>query len=235
MKSLIPLILFLSTIVLLTVFVTNTKTIRSETNRSQEMEKTDFDGLSLEIGRSLIKFSPREKRPGPAERLSLDRLALDAAAALAEDDYDTAINNAKTILVFDTQNYTALSILGKSLFMTDRPKEAEMVFQRQSNFYRHDPIVFANLGYAQSQLGKYRQSLDSLQEALRLEPRAGDILLSMAGICVMDNQKLRAINYLQMAANRMGKKLLPSLDQAIFDSIRNEPGFEKIRQSLKDE
>lgn len=234
MKSLIPLILFLSTVVLLTVFLTSTEAIRGETSRSSAgAERDDYDGLSLETGRSLIRFSSGEKRPGPAERLSLDRLVLDAAAALAEDDYETAIGNARTILIFDPQNYTALSVLGKSLFVTDRMKEAEVVFLHQTQFYPNDPVAFVNLGYSRAQLGKYQAALDSLQEALRLEPRAGEVLLSMAGICVMDNQKTRAVNYLQMAANRMGKKLLQSLEQPIFDGIRGEPGFEKIVRSLE--
>ncbi len=236
MKSLIPLILFLSMIVLLTVFLTSTEAIRGETSRAdKDVPEENYDRLSLDVGHSLARFSFGEKRPGPAERLSLDRLTLDAAAALAGDDYETAIGNARTILVFDAKNYTALSVLGKSLFMTDRMKEAEMVFRHQTRFYPNDPVAFLNLGHTQAQQGKYREALDNLQETLRLEPLAGEVLLSMAGICVMDNQKIRAINYLQMAANRMGKELLPSLGQPIFDDIRNEPGFEKIVRALKKE
>lgn len=235
MKSLIPLILFLSAVVLLTVFLTNTGIIRKETTRNRpRIQEADSGTLSLEVGHPSIHFSASEKRPSPAARLSLDQTALDAASALVEHDYETAINNARTILVFDPQNYTALAVLGKSLFILDRPKEAEQVFLRQAVFYPKDPIVFANLGHSQAQQGKYKPALDNLQEALRLEPRSGDILLSMAGICVMDNQPKRALDYLQMAANRLGKEILPSLDQPIFDDIRNEPGFIKTVQALSE-
>ncbi len=237
MKSLIPLILFLSTIVLLTVVLTNTQTIRLETTRSGEAPERDVGHFSMDAGSSLLTTvaAPNsKKRPTPAERLSLDHLAIDATAALVDDDFETAINNSRTLLIFDPQNYTALSVLGKSLFLTDRFKDAELVYQRQAVFYATDPIVFANLGYTQAQLGKYKQAVDSLQEALRLDPRSGEILLSMAGICIMDGQKERALNYLQMAGNRMGPRLLDALQQSIFDDVREDPAFHKIVRTLQE-
>ncbi len=235
MKSLIPLILFLSTVVLLTVVLSNTQTIRLETTRG-EAQDPDIGHFSMDAGSSLLNIpsADQRKRPTPAERLSLDRLALDATAALVDEDYETAISNSRTLLIFDPQNYTALSVLGKSLFLMDRFKDAELVYQRQAVFYTTDPVVFANLGYTQAQLGKYKQALDGLQEALRLDPRSGDILLSMAGICIMDGQKERAMNYLQMAGNRMGPRLLDLLQQPIFDDVREDPAFLKIVRTLQE-
>lgn len=233
-KSLIPLILFLSAIVLLTVFLTNTETIRSETIRGPELPFSEPTGsLKLDMSDPL-NLVPSTTISTPSERLSLDKKIIDATAALASNNYEFAINTSKTILVFDPRNYTALSVLGKALYFTDQFKEAETVYTRQSQYYPNDPLVFSNLGYTQAQLKKYPQAIENLQNALRYEPRSGSILLSLAGIYAMNGEKNRALNSLQMSARRLGTDLLNAIEEPMLDNIRDEPEFKRIVNELQD-
>ncbi len=232
-KSLIPLILFLSAIVLFTVFLTNTETIRNETTRVSDLSYPETTGsLKLDMSEPLAVGRPTVA-PTPSERLSLDKKIIDATAALASGDYEFAINNSRTILVFDPRNYTALSVLGKALYATNQFREAEMVYAWQSQYYPDDPVVLSNLGYSQAQLKKYPQAIESLQEAMRHEPRSGSILLSLAGIYAMNGEKDRALSSLQMAARRLGENLLNAVDEPMLDNIRDEPEFKRIIDELQ--
>lgn len=233
-KSLMPLILSLTAIVILTVVLTHTKTVRRETIREQPIDSlVAVENAPIQLRQNETKYLPSVGVSTPGERFGLDKMTMNAAAALAADDYDSAINAARTVLVFDPRNYTALSVLGKALFVTNRFKEAEEIFLVQANFYKRDSVVLSNLGYTQAQLRNYKVALETLQNALRYDPESGYLLLSMAGIYAMDRQKTEALEYFYLASLKLGPKILNAIDEPMLDNIREEPDFKRIVKILE--
>ena len=235
-RSLIPLILVLTTIVILTVILTNTGTVRREIARKHQADlpkPADRMPIRLQPDNSLNRYLIESKPVNPAERLALDKMTMNASAAMHLENYEAAIDFASTTLVFDPQNYTALSVLGKSLFVTNRFKEAEAVYMRQAFFYKKDPVVLSNLGYTYAQLRNYKAALEMLQNALRYDSESGQILLSMAGIYALDKQKNEALEYFYLASLKLGTKLLDAIDEPMFDNIREEPDFKNITKALE--
>ena len=235
-KSLMPLILFLTAIVVLTVVLTHTRTVRRETIREQRNDSLmprENIPIQLRQNDNQTTYLSNVATSTHAERFGLDKMTMNAAAALTADDYDSAVNFARTVLVFDPKNYTALSVLGKALFVTSRFKEAEDVFSQQASFYKRDPVVLSNLGYTQAQLRNYKTALETLQSALRYDPESGYLLLSMAGIYALDKQKTEALEYFYKASLKLDTKLLDAIDEPMLDGIREYPEFKRIVKVLE--
>ncbi|MDD4180171.1 MAG: tetratricopeptide repeat protein [Victivallaceae bacterium] len=235
-KSLMPLIIFLTAIVVLTVVLTHTRTVRRETTREQRNDSlvpNENTPIQLQQNENQTTYLSSAVVSTPGQRFGLDKMTMNAAAALAADDYDSAINLSRTVLVFDPRNYTALSVLGKALFVTNRFEEAEEIFLQQSFFYKRDPVILSNLGYTQAQLQNYKVALETLQNALRYNPESGNLLLSMAGIYALDKQKNEALEYFYKASLKLDTKLLDAIDEPMLDGIREYPEFKRIVKVLE--
>jgi Flp pilus assembly protein TadD len=234
-KSLTPLIIFLSLIVLLTIIVINFQT-DSSSRKSTAPENPPDHFNSIELHKLEKKgpapiLPPLENTRSAGENIqppNIERMLKDAIISYDKGNDVEAEDKIRTILIFDPSNYTALSLLGNILYKAAKYPEAEVVFRKQGSLKPEDPVIYNNLGSALAKQKRYDEAVTVSLKALELEPESPVTLINLAGIYSVSGEVSKALEYFRRAYDKIGEKIIPISFDRTLDNIRYEREFLEI-------
>jgi Flp pilus assembly protein TadD len=234
-KSLVPLIMLLALIVLLTAVIINTQTIK-ETERGRH-SSLDSDAPSIRLSPygkpAKVKQHTRPIKPNYSEKAeTLQELSL-AYKHYSNGRLAEAENKLKTVLVFEPENYTALSLLGKIYYSQKKFDKAESVFRKQTRLKKSDASVYNNLGQALAKQQKYDEALKQLSTAHELDPKSPLIELNISGVYSIQGKKKESIVFFRKAFEKLGDQIIPVANDPTLDNIRREPEFKQIMKKAR--
>lgn len=230
-KSLVPLIIILSFIVLLTAVIVNIKP------GMKDREPADLiPGKPGVIKLNKIKpveiIQPDEKAV-PSTEMSDEQILnmlLQAYSELDNGKINEAENKVKTVLVFQPDNGEALSLLGKIYYLKHDYKGAEMIFTQQVNLNRKSATAYNNLGQVLLKQKKYDRAALRFEIAQELDPESGLIALNLAGAYAELGKKEEALAAFKKAFRILGSRVITVASHPALDNIRDEKEFQEILQ-----
>ena len=146
-----------------------------------------------------------------------------------------AIENYQHALKLNDHSYLDWGNVGDAYYWLGKDKgKAADAFQKAISLVAedlkvnpHDASVLGYLAYYQAMQGHRQPALDALQEALRLSPKDPELLFNAGLTYKQLGEPTRAIQELK-AALAAGYSPLLIRDTPILDSLRSDPGFQKL-------
>lgn len=235
-KSLAPLIVFMSFIVLITIILIN---FRTPPKQIDDLQHQPF--LSMEFSEdkkpAALKKSSEEHIPQTDNTPDLEKMMRDVMKDLSCGKEDEAEDKLKTILVFDPVNINALSLLGNILYASKRYAEAELLFRKQEKLKPDDATIYNSLGSILAKQKKYDEAISAILKALELDPDSPVANINLAGIYSASGDIERALFHFRKAYERIGEKIIPLSYDPVLDNIRYEYEFQNIideaRETIK--
>jgi len=231
-KSLVPLIVFLSIVVLLTVWIVNFD-IGSHNESKKESSLLDYgrtwNGMQgSEISRKMKNHPPRKI----FHFNSVEKIA-EARRCLEHKNVEKAEDLLRTVLVFEPENTDALSMLGGIFYYSGRYSDAEYIFKQESVILPESAMIYNSLASAQARQKKYSDAILSGQKALALNPDKPQIHLNLAGMYSISGNKQKALVHFIKAFDKLGKSILPLMNDSAFDNIRDSSAYQLIISKVK--
>ena len=225
-KSLIPLIVFLSIIVLLTVWIVN---IDVDKHKEEEGDSHLFE---YRKSWSVVAENPRgvgsQKKSRKGFHFDVSGKIAEARRYLEHKQMDKAEDVLKTVLVFVPDNTAALSMLGGIYYYSGRYSEAEFIFKKESVILPESALIYNSLASAQARQKKYSVAIKSGRKALSLEPDLPQIHLNLAGMYSISGNKKKAMEHFLKAYAALGDSILPLMNDKAFDNIRNTREYQLL-------
>jgi tetratricopeptide (TPR) repeat protein len=225
-KSLIPLIIFLSVIVLLTIWIVNidVNKHKGDNEKSHLFEyKKNWSVISAHtVNKKSLRNTSKNFRFNSRAKLA------EARRYLENKDLKKAEDILKTVLVFEPENTTALSMLGGIYYYSGRYKEAEYIFQKASVILPESARIYNSLASAQAKQKKYTQAITSGRKALSLNPDMPQIHINLAGMYSISGDSEKALAHFKKAYKILGKAILPLMNDPAFDNLRKLPEYHLI-------
>ncbi|QSH40155.1 tetratricopeptide repeat protein [Lentisphaerota bacterium ZTH] len=224
-KSLLPLIIVLGIIVTATAVLVNIRDARTNATGDFSSAPTSMSLSPYTQAQTVpLKF----KKTDEEIRYQVNRIMLQAYNALERGDIDQAASQVKTILVFEPDNYDALSLLGRIYYIRHEFKSAESIYRRLMVINSKDPAVRNNLGQTLLKQQKYKQAVNELKAAFKFKPDSGIISVNLAGALSREGNSRLSLMYFQKAYKLMGDRILTVAHTPDLDPVRNKPAFRKI-------
>ncbi len=227
-NPLLPFIVLLMLVILITVIASNLK----------EIQRTNSSGSAAPVP-DASNFRKPGAVPAPV-RASSGEASPDIAAltrAALEDwrngDLQNAEDKFRTALVFQPDNPVALSYLGTLFHHRGDYKTAELMFRRQTLYFPTNPSGYMNLGLTLLKQNRFDEALAESKRAYVLDPASDESALNIAKILVSAGEKGMALAYLRRAARSGSANILNALWDPVFDPIRDDPEFLRIRSSFQ--
>jgi tetratricopeptide (TPR) repeat protein len=231
-KSLIPLIIFLSIIVLLTVWIVNIDVDKHKGNED--------DSHLFEYKKNWSVMSTQKVHKTSLPHRSSDKFHFNTAAKIAEvrrclekKQLDKAEDMLKTVLVFEPDNTTALSMLGGIYYYSGRYPEAELIFKKESVILPESARIYNSLASAQARQKKYSAAISSGQKALSLNPNIPQIHINLAGMYSISGNTKKALEHFRKAYKKLGSSILPLMNDPAFNHLRNSSEYQLIISKKK--
>ena len=230
-RSLIPLLIVLATVVLLTVVIINTRTIKqTERGRISSLTSDESD-IKLSPYDNIEKIAPHtrpSKRMQYQEKAEVQKMLKQAFAELDAGNMGAAENKARNVLVFEPDNYSAMSMLGKILYSEQKYEHAETIYRRLAELHKNDPAVYNNLGQALAKQNKFDEAIKQMSVAAELDPASPFISLNLSGMYSAKGEKEKSIKLFRKASEALGDQIIPISYDPTLNNIRNEPEFIQI-------
>ena len=241
-KSLAPLIIFLALIILATFIIVNSRSDRSQKyggNNAPSSPNSPRSALDISLdpivtGRQApVRPYQRTKRAQPEDIDSYKALT-DARSFIAEGQMGAAEDALRTLLVFNSDNAAALSLLGGILYATGRYEEASVMLQKRLATQPTSAAAHDELGLILWGKNDSAGAAGEFRKACELSHDSPAYLIHLAGLSAVAGQKDEALLYFAKAADALGPRIVPLSFDAAFDAIRSAPEFiaavEKARQ-----
>ena len=235
-KSLIILLLVLGMVVLLTVVIINTRTIRlTDRGRGSQLKTEDTDiALSpYDSNEKITNHARPIKKLQYQEKAEIQKMLNQAYNDMAAGNLDAAENKARTVLVFEPENFAAMSLLGKVLYSQQKYELAEAMFRRQTELKKDDPSVYNNLGQSLAKQNKYDEAIVQMIFAAELYPESPLISLNLSGMHSIKGEKEKSIKLFRKAFKVLGNQIIPISYDPALNNIREEPEFIQIINDAK--
>ncbi|MDD5599278.1 MAG: tetratricopeptide repeat protein [Victivallaceae bacterium] len=227
-KSLVPLIISLSFIVLLTAIIVNT---RPEMRNPIVTDSVPGQPGVIKLNKikpvEIVQPEDKVRNEEMSDEKILNML-LQAYSELDNGKISEAENKVKTVLVFQPDNGEALSLLGKIYYLKHDYKRAEMIFSRQVNLNRKSATAYNNLGQVLLKQKKYDRAALRFQVAQELDPESGLIALNLAGAYSKLGKKEEALASFRKAFRILGPRVITVASHPALDNIRDEKEFKDI-------
>ncbi|MDD5698613.1 MAG: tetratricopeptide repeat protein [Victivallaceae bacterium] len=226
-KSLVPLIVSLSLIVLLTAVIINT------TPEMRHPAAATDAGTKKPGAIHLSNIHPPAD-PGPKPRnylmdkKALLNMLLQACSELDNGKIDEAEDKVQTVLVFQPENSEALSLLGKIYYLQHKYKKAEMIFRKQVKLNKKSASAYNNLGQVLLKQEKCSQAAVQFRLAQELDPESGLIALNLSGAYSRQGKKRESLVSFKRAFELLGTRIITVANHADLDHIRHEKEFREI-------
>ncbi len=229
-KSLTPMIVFFSLIILLTIVLINTQSkdqivFYDQNELLPPMKLSPFSNLAR---RRQMRRSNHDASLPKIDSAEIERLFLDAEKYYVSGKLPAAADRLKTLLVFRPNHFPSLAMLGDIYYRTGKYKEAEMIFRNQIRKQPDDAMAFNNLGLALAKQGKFKEAIKAETKALDIQPESPSYMLNLSGMYSVSGDKNASIEYFRKAYECIGDKIIPISYAPTLDNIRNEPEFKQI-------
>jgi tetratricopeptide (TPR) repeat protein len=227
-RSLTPLIVLFALIILFTIILINSQSAKKEI----DYEKS---GLIPEMKLSPFHRRVHREKSNPQPHVlasdvipDINLMLIKARRAMEADKYREAEEELRTLLVFYPDNFTALSLLGKIFYDSQRYPEATAIFKKQLKLKPADTTVYNNLGSSLAKQGKFQEAIENTSKALEIEPENTTACLNLAGMySVMENTD-SSVEYFMKAYDQMGEQVIPMTYDPTLENIRQHPEIQKI-------
>jgi tetratricopeptide (TPR) repeat protein len=227
-KSLVPLIVFLFCIVLLTSVIVNMRPeMRNPVIRTDSKSKKPR-AIYLSSIETAKNPELRRRQQHIMDEKKVLNLLLQAYSELDKGKLETAEEKVKTVLVFQSENTEALSLLGKIYYLKHEYKEAEMIFTKQIKLNKKSASAYNNLGQVLLKQKKYTRAALQFQVAQGLDPESGLIALNLAGAYSQQGKKKESLAAFKKASELLETRIITVANHPALDSIRNEKEFSDI-------
>lgn len=230
-KSLTPLIIIFTIIIFLTIVILNS-------NLGEKPKKKKAEQNIINNNMSIrIREKPKQtfKRIDTKFNFNVNEELKTAKRLLAEKKEDEAEDKLRTILVFEPENITAMSLLGGIFFYSGRYDDAEDIFKRQIRIDPDSYLAYNRLASTLAKQKKYEDAIKTTSKALSINPESAEVNINLAGMYSITGKKDRALIHFKKAYEAFGYAILPlSLDSA-FDNIRHTPEFQAILAEARNE
>ena len=230
-KSLIPLLIVLATVVLMTVVIINTRTIKQTERGVVSSLITDESDIKLSPYNNIEKVAPHTrpaKKQQYQEKAEIQKMLKQAYAEVDAGNTAAAENKARNVLVFEPDNYNAMSLLGKILYSEQKYDLAEATFRRLAELNKNDPSVYNNLGQALAKQNKFDEAIKEMSMAATLDPESPFIALNLSGMYSAKGDKEKSIKLFRKASETLGEQIIPISYDPTLNNIRDEPEFKQI-------
>lgn len=229
-KSLIMLLAFLALIVMLTTVVINTRTIKNTERGRNGTLNSNNQSITLSPYDRPEKIKPHTKsvKKVYSEKKEISSTLLSAYTDMDNNKVKDAENKVKTVLIFEPDNFNALSLLGRIYYNQQKYEEAEVVFRRQTRIQGTDAAVYNNLGQTLAKQQKFEEALKQMTTASELDPDSPLISLNLSGIYSVQGEKKKSIEYFKKAFEKLGNEIIPIAKDPTLDNIRQEQDFKDI-------
>ncbi len=226
-KSLVPLIVFLFCIVLLTAIIVST---RPEVHNSLMLDSKSNKKHAVYLSNIETAKEPelRRRQKRIIDEKKVLNLLLQAYSELDKGKIDAAEDKVKTVLMFQSENNEALSLLGRIYYLEHEYENAEKIFTKQIKLNAKSAGAYNNLGQVLLKQKKYSRAVLQFNKALELDPESGLIALNLSGAYAQQGKKDEAITAFEKAFNLMGTSIINVVNHPALDSIRDEKGFRII-------
>ncbi|MBQ7403538.1 MAG: tetratricopeptide repeat protein [Lentisphaeria bacterium] len=222
-NPLLPLIMLLTLVILLTVIISNLRPSSGSNLLGSVHPVPELPPSSVHQNFSnpetMLETFPQEEQ---LVHLAIKKWRMGMT--------DEAESDFRTILIFDPDNFTALSYLGTIFFYQGKMREAEMLYKRKADLYPGHPMGFRNLSLAQFRLGKINEAIQSLEKGLSMVPNDKEMLTLLARYHAYtgDARKTEAI---LIRAEDAGANITKLLNENVFQSMRSS--FEKYNSAAE--
>ncbi len=122
----------------------------------------------------------------------------------------------------------ALYLQGESLRALGRFREALVPLARAAQGSPDDIHIWLALGWCHKRTGRIDLAIESLEEALTLEPHDALIHYNLACYWALAGNKRHTLSYLSKALDLKDDYRSLVVDEPDFDSIRSDPGFQDL-------
>jgi len=230
-KSLIPLIIFLSIIVFLTVWIINIDVNKHDKDEEEshlfEYKKSWNVANSQQNNKTALHTTGKKFHFNSALKIA------EARRFLENKHLDKAEDILKTVLVFEPDNTTVLSMLGGIYYYSGKYSEAEQIFKRESTILPESARIYNSLASAQARQQKYSEAISSGQRALSLDPDIPQIHINLAGMYSISGNTRKALEHFKKAYSKLGNSILPLMSDPAFKNLRNSNEYQLITAKLK--
>lgn len=235
-KSLITLLIALGMVVLMTVVIINTRTIKqTERGRASGLGSSDID-IKLSPYNGVEKVAAHTypvKKQQYQEKAEIQKTLELAYVDMDAGNMAAAENKVRNVLIFEPDNFAAMSILGKILYAGQKFDLAEAIFRRQAELKKDDPSVYNNLGQSLAKQNKFDEAIKQMSIAAELDPKSPFISLNLSGMYSIKGEKEKSIKFFKKASQVLGDQIIPISYDPTLNNIREEPEFIQIVNAAK--
>lgn len=226
-KSLVPLIVFLFCIVLLTSVIVGTRPeMRNPVATDSGLKKPHAIYLSnIRAAKDAELYKPKKYIMDGEEVL---KLLLQAYSELDKGKIFAAEDKVKTVLVFQSENNEALSLLGKIYYLQHKYKKAGMIFRQQVKINKKSASAYNNLGQVLLKQKKYSRAASQFLIAQDIDPESGLIALNLSGAYSQQGKKKESLASFKKAFKLLGTRVITVANHPALDNIRKEKEFRDI-------
>lgn len=234
-KSLAPLIISFAVIILLTIIITNSKPDKNDIVETKiyefapPMQLSPFSSSSVRKKKTDAHVGRYLSYPDSTEMLEK------AKEMLSKGKEEEAEDELRTLLIFDPDNFPALSLLGGIFYYSQRYAEAEMIFRRQIKIQPESSTVYNRLGSALAKQQKMEEAIKITAKAAELNPNSPDAHINLAGMYSVIRDANSAIEHMLISYQLIGYRILPFSYDPSFDNIRSTPEFQEIIAKAKED
>jgi tetratricopeptide (TPR) repeat protein len=129
-------------------------------------------------------------------------------------------------------NGKACYLLGEALRELGRYEEALLPLQRSADLLPDDIHVWLALGWCYKRTGQLARAIDALERAVSIDPSEGVLHYNLACYWSLARNRALALGYLSRALEIDCNFRDMISDEADFNSLRNDPGFIAIANSI---
>lgn len=229
-NPLVPFIVFFALVILLTIVVTNSRSVPAQLPAPAVRPKA---GLTLgQVKESALdlrqKPSSKERDFSSLERPDLRKMLFDAVRDYEEGDVKGAEDKLRTVVVFDQSNVRALSSLVAMLSGEGRFKEAESFAKLLAKADPYNASFLSRLAAVLSSQGKYEEAAACVEKAVELAPDSGESYVTLAGLYALAGKRQEALEEFRTAYAKLGERVLAFCDDPALDSIKEDRQFKDI-------
>lgn len=228
-KSLTPLIVFFSMVIVMTFVIVNSRLTPIEFVGDQEQNLSDQPHRPR-VQMRLAKLD-QEKQDGGAAPVKLSSLpnlrqGLEQARYLLSiGEPDKAEDTLRTLLVFYPDDFDALSLLGGLLYAAGRYDEAVSTLRQRLRVAPDVADAHEDLALALESSSRNQQAIEEFLKASALSPGSARASLKLAGIYALLGDRDKGLKHFADAYSILGSGILAFAFDPTFANLRNTPQF----------
>lgn len=222
-KSLTPLIIFLSLIIVLSIVFIN---ITNKYAEKDNAKKRNFYKFQLgKLQKIANKNSFRSEKSGIKDlKVKTNYMLNWAEFYISMGENKKAENILRTLLIFEDENIRALENMATVCFLQKKHKETEFYLKKliaeSAEKGETGPLLYNDLSLIQAKNKKFAKALKNAKKAEKQNPHIPYLKLNIAGLYAEQNNMENAEKYIRRARYENNKKNVLKMYDPIFDEVR---------------